>query len=68
MLIQKITLNSQVSSVIKIMQRVGFEPTKRYASELKSDPFDHSGIFAIFTPPMGLEPMTTRLRAVRSTN
>ena len=28
------------------MHRVGFEPTKLYASDLKSDPFDHSGIDA----------------------
>jgi hypothetical protein len=28
------------------MQEVGFEPTKHYASELKSDPFDHSGTLA----------------------
>ena len=26
------------------MHRVGFEPTKHYASDLKSDPFDRSGI------------------------
>ena len=28
------------------MQEVGFEPTKHYALELKSNPFDHSGILA----------------------
>ncbi len=26
------------------MQRVGFEPTKYYTNDLKSFPFDHSGI------------------------
>lgn len=25
------------------MHGVGFEPTKRYAADLKSTPFDHSG-------------------------
>ena len=29
------------------MHGVGFEPTKRYAADLKSDPFDHSGIRAV---------------------
>ena len=28
------------------MQEVGFEPTKHYALELKSNPFDHSGTLA----------------------
>ena len=28
------------------MVTVGFEPTKHYASDLKSDPFDRSGILA----------------------
>ena len=27
----------------KNMHGVGFEPTKRYAADLKSTPFDHSG-------------------------
>jgi hypothetical protein len=48
-----------------MVQGVGFEPTKLYAPELKSGPFDHSGTPAAplrhsldlkradFTPPRG---------------
>ena len=34
--------------------RVGFEPTKDYLSDLKPDPFDHSGIPPIYIPRMRL--------------
>ena len=45
------TLRLEVLRAIQLrhtdsMHRVGFEPTKHYASDLKSDPFDHSGIDA----------------------
>ena len=35
------------------MQEVGFEPTKHYALELKSNPFDHSGTLANSARGMG---------------
>lgn len=41
----------------KSLHEVGFEPTKAMLSDLKSDPFDHSGIrvclFFLSTPDRG---------------
>ena len=33
-------------SYSRMVQAVGFEPTKHFASDLKADPFDHSGKLA----------------------
>ena len=45
------------------MHEVGFEPTKHYASELKSDPFDRSGTHAVYqkeSNPLFLDPYMRR--------
>ena len=39
------------------MVAVGFEPTKRYACDLKSHPFDHSGTLPDF--PYGMSSIGT---------
>ena len=67
-----------------IVQEVGFEPTKRDATDLKSVPFDQARepLLAItrdtfspellkvttLVPAVGLEPTTTRLKVLRSTD
>ena len=44
------------------MHRVGFEPTKLYALDLKSSPFDHSGIDAkVFQEAQNLRALPTEL-------
>ena len=59
------------------MHEVGFEPTQRMLPGLKSGSLDHSDIRALIdsfttyqgrTPDVGLEPTTTRLKGVRSTD
>ena len=63
---------------------MGFEPTKHNASDLESLPFDRSGTLPVYSyeryfffritygnhslPTVGLEPTTTRLKVLRSTN
>ena len=39
------------TELIRLVQAVGFEPTKQYASDLKADPFDHSGKLASGVSP-----------------
>ena len=52
------------------MVRVGFEPTRNNAADLKSAPLDQLGHLTKWllpkTLPIGIEPMTLRLTAVRS--
>ena len=48
------------------MHEVGFEPTKLYALDLKSNPFDHSGTRAIYTIHLSLYSKTQKLKKLKN--